>query len=302
MVREFNEAWLLESMTGVGTAHMHAFPCSIEVTIRSLNSRSFDLKCRLPDELSMMEQELSALISKRLVRGRVELAISVKNEGVIRRRLVLDQERAADLLSQLADFQQKNPKLNTQWSLGELLGAGMLICPNEHEQFPDDLPKLVIEAVQKALLELEKARKKEGSLLSPVLKEHLMSADALLASIKVRADSDIKKRHAALTSRIAELFSSLTLHEDRLYQECALLAQRSDFKEEIDRLSAHIEHFSSICQESASKGRRLDFLCQEMLREANTLLTKAFEHAVMTVAIELKAHVERMREQVQNIE
>lgn len=301
MTREFNESWQLESMTGVGIARLQIASCSIEVTIRSLNSRSLDLKCRLPDELALMEQELLRLLSKRLVRGRVELSVAIKNESILKRRLVLDQERAADLLSQLAEFEQKHPTLNTQWSLGQLLETG-IICTSEPEQIHSDLPQLVLEAVQKALLELEKARKKEGLLLSPVLKEQLMCADTLLASIRERMDFDLRKRQKTITNRITELFSSFGLQEDRLYQECALLAQRSDFKEEVDRLLAHIEHFSSICQESSSKGRRLDFLCQEMLREANTLLTKAFEHAVIATAIELKAHVERMREQVQNIE
>lgn len=289
-------------MTGLSHVRLDDASLSVDLTLRTFNSKSLDIKCRLPEELLMLDSELQALISQSLARGRVELSIKVKGALETMALPSFDEQKASHLLNQMLDFMKKNPCLGQELSMGDLLKTGLLVRQVEVAGNEEPVKELVFQGLKRALGQLQKVRRREAELLEPGLKENLLRSRSLLSSIEARADDDIKKRFAAVTARIKELFSTLSIGEDRIYQECAMLAERSDFREETERLSAHIEHFASICQESSPKGRRLDFLCQEMLRESSTLLTKAFEHAVMAIVIELKAEIERMREQVQNIE
>jgi len=295
----------IKSMTGSGHAHFAHEQMSFDLVVKSVNSRGLDIIIRVPKELLWLEADLYALASKAIKRGRLEITVNYEQAGKsVGGELLFRDDQAARLLAQLFDFSKKNHKLKPEITLGELAALGDLI-----ERVPINTPveKLktpALKALEQALSELVKARIFEGQQLSLVLKSSLKLCEKLIKEINARADNDVKNRFLAISARVKELFSSISLdvNPDRLMQECALLAERADFKEEIDRLIAHCEHFVKLCDDLEPKGRRLDFLCQEMLRESSTLLTKAFEHAVMASAIELKAEVERLREQVQNIE
>jgi uncharacterized protein (TIGR00255 family) len=166
----------------------------------------------------------------------------------------------------------------------------------------NNVEQLFLEALQEAVIDLKQAKKSEGQQLANFLAQMLKGCTNVLRAIEIRSQASLKERFSNLKNRLNELVSDIKVDEERIYQEIALLAERSDFKEELDRLSAHIKHFDTICRLREQKGRKLDFLCQEMLRESNTLLSKALDPEVTRLGIDLKAEVERMREQVQNIE
>ncbi len=288
-------------MTGSGHAHFVHEKLSFDLVVKSVNSRGLDISIRLPKEFAWLEADLYALASKNIKRGRLEISLSydalARNVGGT---LLFNEEQAQSLLEQLFKFADKFPTLKPEITLGQLAAMGNLLVEKVPPSPLESLKTPALAGLEKALVELIKARVFEGHQLSLVLKSSLLRCAILVNEIKDRADSDVKNRFVAISSRVKELFSNI--NPDRLLQESALLAERADFKEEVDRLIAHCEHFVKLCNDPEPKGRRLDFLCQEMLRESSTLLTKAFEHAVMASTIELKAEIERLREQVQNIE
>lgn len=295
----------IKSMTGSGHAQGTCEELSFDVALKSVNSRGLDIVIRLPKEFLWLEADFYAVASKKIKRGRLEITVNYEaSQSALSSVLVFNEEQAEKLLAQLLKFSKKFPEIKAEISLGQLALINNIVekvplnTPRENLKIP------ALKALEQALLELVKARAFEGHNLSLVLKSGLETCVKLIGEIKARADNDVKNRFLAISIRVKELFSNISLdvNADRLLQECALLAERADFKEEVDRLIAHCEHFVKLCDDPEPKGRRLDFLCQEMLRESSTLLTKAFEHAVMASAIELKAEIERLREQVQNIE
>jgi uncharacterized protein (TIGR00255 family) len=293
----------IKSMTGSGQAHFVHEGLGFDLVAKSLNSRGLDIIIRLPKELLWLEADFYAVATKKIKRGRLEISIICELSKNLNGELAFNEDQAEKLLEQLFDFSKKFPIIKREITFGQLLSVGNLfeIVPANNLE---SLKIPACEALEKALFELIKARVFEGKQLALVLNNSLERCIDLIKNINIRADSDIKNRFSAISARVKELFSdmSIEINPDRLLQECALLAERADFKEEIDRLIAHCEHFVKLCDDKEPKGRRLDFLCQEMLRESSTLLTKAFEHAVIALAIELKAEIERLREQVQNIE
>lgn len=291
-------------MTGSGHAQFSHEELSFDLFAKSVNSRGLDIIIRLPKELLWLESDFYALASKFIKRGRLELTVNYEQTGKnLGSELVFNQEQATKLLMQLFEFAKDFPDLKQEISLGELASLGVVEKVQTNAPV-EELKKPALKALEQAMGELVKARSFEGDKLSVVLKSSINICVKIIKNISARADNDVKNRFLGISNRVKELFSdiSLDINPDRLLQECALLAERSDYLEEIDRLIAHCEHFVKLCGDLEPKGRRLDFLCQEMLRESNTLLTKAFEHAVMASAIELKAEIERLREQVQNIE
>lgn len=294
--------WSLKSMTGLGHARVELASFGLEVIIKSLNSKSLDIKIKTPRELSVLESVLCSELSGLVNRGRIEILINLASKSSSSLALAFDELAATNALASLEAFAAKNPRLEKNLRIADLLSVQgfwreAITLINQEE-----LSAAVLSSFKDALTDFLSARSTEGQLLAESLKKSLDFCQTQVAMISNRAEVDVKNRYESIRLRVNELFAGFDLNQDRIYQECALLAERSDYKEEIDRLSVHIKHFSSICCSDDSKGRKLDFLCQEMLRESNTLISKAFLHEVMAIAIDLKAEIERLREQVQNIE
>jgi uncharacterized protein (TIGR00255 family) len=288
-------------MTGIGRSRLSSGAMAIEIVIKSVNHRGWDIKYLLPSKLSFLEKDMGALIGDKLCRGRIEVLANIETLASDS-EVVFDDKRVEDLLVKLVRLQEKFPKIAMRMSVGDLISLPGMLRELDPSIAEEDLKTLSLKALEEALMDLGASRAKEGALLTKSLGEMLMTCRALLKAIEGATDSDVGKRFDRLKLRIDELFGEHRLVEDRLYQEAALLAERADFKEELDRLVVHVEHFDLICQKPLSKGRKLDFLCQEMLRESNTLLSKAFDHHTVLKGIDLKVEIERIREQVQNIE
>lgn len=296
---ESAHAGALMSMTGIGHALVNRQGMFLTVTLKSINHRHIEVKSRLPEELYHLEAKVSGVVARQCARGRfdVEIKLDYKDESPT----ILLHERLDPMIKEMSNLKILYPELNFQVTLSDLLTL-VKKTHSTHHHNNNLLDELVEEALDRACCDLIEARLVEGKALAKLIHEMLTKAQQYLVSINARASAQISSRYEALKARLGELFSDIKFSEERLYQELAILCERADFKEEIDRLHAHVDHFYSIMRSSGPKGRKLDFLCQEMLREAGTLLSKAQESPVMVMAIELKALVERIREQIQNIE
>lgn len=297
-----DDAWHLASMTGIGRSSKSNGTIAIEIIARSVNHRGLDIKCRLPHELSFLEPEIYKAVGTNFDRGRVEIDAKLLRSQSKASWISIDEEAMEILLVKLTNLQSRFQHMGLTVSMGDVMSVPGIVRVEEPPIAEIDLKDCALQAISGALVDLKKSRAHEGAILQKVLKEMNSHATELIRTIDAMANADVRQRFEKFKGRIDELTDKFGVNEDRIMQEFALLSERADFKEEIDRLIAHGEHFENICQSGNAVGRKLDFLCQEMLRETNTLMSKAFDSKVTIKAIDLKAEIERIREQVQNIE
>jgi uncharacterized protein (TIGR00255 family) len=299
-----NEKTQLASMTGFARAQGETGPVSWIWELRSVNGRGLDIKLRLPNGLDALEFPLRDLAAKRLKRGNVSGTLTLKRDaasGITADLVAL--ERIKDLAIELAD--------NIPGALpprAELLLGLPGIMRNATAQDDTEEEKAALaEAVRLgfavALEGLVHARAGEGARLAAIATAQLAEISALVEEAAVEAATQPVLHKAKLIAQLAELLGSTpALPEDRIAQEIALLATKSDVREELDRLHAHIAAATALLAEAAGVGRKLDFLMQEFNREANTLCSKSISLPLTSIGLSLKAVIEQLREQVQNIE
>ncbi len=290
----------LRSMTGYG-AGAAELPRGgrLLVRLRALNHRFLDTRLRLPDELLELAPSVERTL-RRLQRGRVEVRVDL--EGECAAGLVLRRERARAALEQLRT-------LRDEVAPGEPLPLSLLSVVPElfapaQGQDPDSWKKALDQALDQAIGQLETMRRAEGEALAADLRARLGHVEQLLARLEQGAPQVAEQLAQRLRERVQRLLQDgVDLEPGRLEQEVALLAERADVAEELTRLRSHVAQFRSLLEAGAEQpvGRRLDFLLQEMAREANTAGVKCAEAGMQHVVVELKAELERLREQVQNI-
>ncbi|MCC4113977.1 YicC family protein [Aromatoleum toluclasticum] len=288
---------MIHSMTGFAVQTRDLGRVSIHLELRSVNSRYLDLFFRIGDELRQAEPSVRELISARLTRGKVECRLNLQTNGGAPRSLALN----AALLDQLGDAEARvRDRLPSaaHLSVAEVLRwPGMLA--DDSVGF-DELQPTVLELAKAALDELVATRRREGDKLAAMIRERLDRMRELVAQAQPRVPALVAEYQEKLTTRLREAVASLD--EDRIRQEVALFAQRIDVAEELSRLTAHIDEVQRILKAGGAAGKRLDFLMQELNREANTLASKSAATEVTGIAMEMKVLIEQMREQVQNIE
>ncbi|AKU14279.1 hypothetical protein AzCIB_4386 [Azoarcus sp. CIB] len=288
---------MIHSMTGFAVQTRDLGRVSIHLELRSVNSRYLDLFFRIGDELRQAEPGIRELISARLTRGKVECRLNLQTNGAGPRSLALN----AALLDQLSDAEARvrdRMPSASHLSVAEILRwPGMLA--DDSVGF-DELQPAVLELAKAALDELVATRRREGDKLAAMIRERLDRMRELVAQAQPRVPELVAEYQEKLTTRLREAVASLD--EDRIRQEVALFAQRIDVAEELSRLTAHIDEVQRILKAGGAAGKRLDFLMQELNREANTLASKSSATDVTGIAMEMKVLIEQMREQVQNIE
>lgn len=285
-------------MTGFGAGEHAAAPRGkVHVELRALNHRFLELRVRAGRELADLASYAELLARERFSRGRIEIAL--RAEGLEGSAPVLDRERAIAAWKQIVE-------LRDAVAPGEPAPLSLLsVVPDlftVNERASDDLKGALRGAFQRAATDLDAMRAKEGAALERVLRAHLARAEALATDIIARAPEALAHAQKRLRERIERLTSSAEVDPARLEQEIAILADRSDIAEEIARLRSHAEQLAQLFGEEAPAGRRIDFLLQEMTREVNTIGSKSADVAIARDVVELKAEVERMREQSQNVE
>jgi len=288
---------MIHSMTGFAAQTRDLGPVSLHIELRSVNSRYLDLFFRIGDELRQAEPALRERITAKLTRGKVECRLNLQTNGAAPRNLALNTA----LLDQLRDAEQlvraRLPQAGCL-SVNEVLRwPGMLA--DDGVSF-EQLQPALLELAQAALDELAATRRREGDKLAAMIRERLVRLRELVAQAEPRVPVIVTEYQERLATRLRDAVASLD--EDRIRQEVALFAHRIDVAEELSRLSTHLDEVERILAAGGAAGKRLDFLMQELNREANTLASKSAATDVTGIAMEMKVLIEQMREQVQNIE
>ena len=294
-------------MTGFGAASLEGGAVSVRAEIRSVNHRHLQVKVRLPSDLGHLEPEVEALVRRRLERGSV-----AANVGVQRRAgasaPVVDVAAARGYLDVLGEL-AGGLGIAREISLDTLVGLPGVLAAREDSSSRDREGELVIRAVGEALDALSKMRAAEGESLRADLEKNAAALAKVAARIAKRMPVVVREHHKSLVRRVDELLSNgragnaaRALGPNDLAREIALLADRLDVSEELARFESHLDQWGKVLAKGGSVGRQLDFLVQELLREANTLGAKCSDARVAHAVVELKSLIERLREQVQNVE
>ena len=297
---------MIKSMTGFASLTHEDDRATIGLTIRAVNHRFLDLQLRMPSSLGDLEPRVRALLQKRLSRGRIELAITVQLRTVAAPTIELNAEFAGALSAAL-DQARARGLVTGQLTPGDLLRLPQAITIRERpvEVDPEIEAKLaasVEQAVDQALADLDAMRTREGDHLRTDLDGRRRMLATLLAQLAAAADEGRVGFETRLQERIRELGFELPVDQAMIAQEIVRTAARSDISEEVTRFRAHLAHWEALQAIDEPCGRKLDFLLQEMNREINTIGAKADGIRVSELIIAAKAELEKMREQVQNVE
>jgi uncharacterized protein (TIGR00255 family) len=289
----------LASMTGFARAEGTAAGVNWTWELRSVNGRGLDLRLRLPPGWDALEPALREAATRVLRRGNVTANLSVKRDA--QGRLVADPAMLEQVLALALDLHARVPGSPVPRAEALLALPGVL-RPAEPDDAIDD-PGAVVAGFRSALASLVAARQAEGARLAATLSSLLDEIAALHRQAATEAADQPELQRARVMENLAALLREApSMPEERIAQEVALLAARADVREEIDRLASHIEAARALLGEAANIGRRFDFLVQEFNREVNTLCSKSASLALTATGLKLKAGIEQMREQVQNIE
>ena len=293
---------MIVSMTGFGDATAEKAGTRYAVEIRSLNNRFFKPIIKLPENVSGLEPELEVLLREKLGRGSITYILKMRSDSA---------EAAYHINTQA--LKAYIEQLQTVKGLDRLLTidlAGLMQLPgvcqeprdetDEIEKHGGTIRQLTIKAIDK----LQVMRQREGSALFEELMKHVSAISTALAEIAKRAPSVIEDYHKRLQQRVNQLLSKaeLRVSEVDLIKEVAVFAERADIAEEIQRLTSHLNAFEDACRKDEHAGRKLDFIAQEMLREANTIGSKANDAPIAKNIVEIKGAIDRLKEQVQNVE
>ena len=291
----------MKSMTGFGRGEYQGEGFSLQVEAKSLNHRFMEIVLRLPRRYQILEERIRREIQVRFNRGRFEIQARLIGTPSGTALLFVDRDLAARYLRILRELKAEFG-LSGEVTVGDLLRLKEIFVLAEAPPEIETLWQEFEPALTQALEALSEMRSQEGIYLREAIYQHLKSLGGLLSSIEGLKEKHLKEAYRRLEERLAKLLRDQGLDPLRLHQEAAVLADRLDFTEELDRLKSHREHFVKIMEGLGPHGRKLDFLCQEMFREINTLANKAASAEISHLAVEVKAVIEKIREQVQNIE
>jgi uncharacterized protein (TIGR00255 family) len=296
---------VIKSMTGFASLTHEDERAAIGVTVRAVNHRFLDVQLRLPQALGDLEPRVRALLQRRVARGRVELAITVQQREPLAPSVELNEEFANALAAAL-DRARARGLVTGPLTPGDLLRMPQAVTVRERS--PEDplveaqLAESVEAAIEKALADLDAMRVREGGHLRADLEARRELLGALIERLKGAAEEGRAALEERLRERVAEAAREWPVDQAMIAQEIVRAAQRSDISEEVTRFRAHLAHWSALTDADEPCGRKLDFLLQEMNREINTIGSKADGLRVSELIITAKAELEKMREQVQNVE
>ncbi|MCG8507561.1 MAG: YicC family protein [Sphingomonadales bacterium] len=289
----------ISSMTGFARATGQDHGYRWAWSLKSVNGRGLDVRCRVPPEVDGLDVEARKRIASRFQRGSVSGVLELATDEATE-RLVVNQgalEQLVEAVQKLGDRPGIEPA-----RLDGLLAVRGVVASAQEAELRETLGPQLLKSLEAALDGLVQARAEEGESLVSVLNELLDTIDDLRGQAVANQTTRLDFIRDRLAGQMAELLGDTTLPEERLAQEVALLAVKADVREELDRLQTHVESARALVGSGEAVGRRLDFLAQELNREANTLSAKAADISLKNIGLELKAAIDQFREQIQNIE
>jgi uncharacterized protein (TIGR00255 family) len=278
-------------MTGFGSAENNDF----RVEIRSLNHRFIDILIKMPPFMSQYEIPLRNILKGRFCRGRFDVTISTNNYKAM--QLKINKELAQNIYTSLQDL-QKELAINGTISIDTLTGYSELLIEEEPKYDIDALYSVFHEAISN----LEAMRMIEGNVLSEELYRRIESLNMMNNEIKLIVPNEVVRWREKLTEKMKLIIDAEAIDANRITQEAAIIAEKIDISEEISRIENHIKQFIEILNNGNIIGRKLDFILQEINREVNTLAYKSSDYNISKLVVEMKTEIEKMREQVQNIQ
>jgi len=291
----------MKSMTGYGRGEAQGAEYSVVVEIRSVNHRYLELYFRLPRQLNMLEDTLKKQMQSKLNRGKADVFLTLNRPGGKKIELTLDKELAIAYHNSLVQ-------------LSGITGLPLAVGAEDVAAFPgvldqqaaeddtEEIAALAKNALAAALEQLIEMRQREGQSLAEDICVRIAQIEAMAAEIEKFVPQLLMEQQIKLRKRVSELLEDVTVDEARLANEVAFLADRTDISEELTRLASHCRQFNETCLLPEAVGRKLDFLTQEMNREINTIGSKSNALVISNQVIEMKSALEKIREQVQNIE
>jgi len=293
---------MILSMTGYGRGELKKENLEILAEVRSLNNRFLDISIRLPGTYSQFEQEVKGIVKQYLNRGRVNVTLTLKHANNLKtNNFKIDRELAQNYFSILNELKSLF-NLSGEISLSHFLNLSNIVTYTEEESPQADIWEMMQEALRLSLNDLCQMRQQEGAELAKDLIRRISCLNDYIDQIELRARQRVTSEFEKLKERIQQLIPNKALDPNRLEMEVALLADRIDVTEECIRFRSHSKMFLNTFENEDAGGRRLNFVTQEMNREANTIGAKANDAEIARLVIQIKEELEKIREQVQNIE
>jgi len=294
---------MINSMTGYGSAQGRLKNITYLAEIKTLNNRYLKTKIKLPENVAFLEADIEHALCENLSRGMVIYSLSAKGASADS-LFDIDEKALKAYTGRLLKIAAQT-KTNATVDIATLMVLPGILKPKlPDEKTVKQMRKTVLDITAKALDKTRQMRKAEGKALRQDLRNHCTVIKNLLKKINRQSETSLKKYREKLRKRVNELLrqAKVKLEEDALAREVAIFADRSDTSEETARLDSHLSQFTTSLQSKEPAGRRLDFLTQEMFREANTIASKAADAETAQWALELKSRIDKIKEQVQNIE
>ncbi|WP_141431242.1 YicC/YloC family endoribonuclease [Bacillus sp. 03113] len=291
---------MVVSMTGFGRSKKESGSCSVIVEVKTVNHRFSEYHFRMPRQFLKMEDKLKKKLSNFIHRGRVEVFVTVEGEGLVHQKVKVDWDLLQKYVEAVTAIREKF-QLKDNVSLHELLNRDDLIHIEEQEEDSPELNLLLLEAVEEAAKQLKKMRLIEGAHLEKDILLHLHTLEKGIETLKEFSPQVILQYEEKLRKKMNEFLDEM-VDEARILSEVAIFSDKADINEELTRLLSHIKQFSNTLLLNEPIGRKMDFLLQEMNREVNTIGAKANHATIGNEVVEMKSLLEKMKEQVQNIE
>jgi len=291
---------MIFSMTGYGKSSSSKNKISAEVEVKSVNSRFFEISLKLPSVLSTYDYEIRERIKTKVQRGKLNVVVHFKKDGVENGIISVDPKKLSIQLSLIKKI-KKAAGIKEEIKLEHLLNSKEIFTSQDNELSKSELD-IIKSALNKALDKLTQMKKKEGAELSRDFSNRIEKISRKVSEIENDYRNSIEEYHNRLKQRIQELTENVEINEDRLNLELALIADRADVTEECVRLKSHLKFFKQSLKNEKEPGKKLNFLCQEMNRETNTISSKSISTSIIHTSVLIKEEIEKIREQIQNIE
>ena len=288
-------------MTGYGRYEIEEKERKVNVEISTVNHRYCDLSIRMPKALTHLEDEIRKCIKQFIARGKVEVSIYITSMSADDVEVVVNEPACTAYIEALRKIGTKLG-LNDNIGMAEVMRLNDVITIQKKQADLEVIWPMIDQALRQALTQLVAMREKEGMILKNDLLEKADNMLRLVGELEHLSVEVVNTYKLKLEERISRLLEEIPVDETRLAMEVALFADRAAIDEELTRLKSHVGQLKIILEEESSIGRKLDFLMQEMNREANTIASKAGDYTITSYAVELKSEIEKIREQIQNIE
>ena len=291
---------MIYSMTGYGKGSAESGKIKIDVEVKSVNSRYLDINLKLPSSLMSRELELREVIKNKINRGKLSIVIQMKNNGYGEDAFNVNKEKLKNYIALIKSL-KKTAKITEKIKLEHLLANKEIFEINEADLTEEEFGTIK-NTLDSALSELQKMKLNEGKELSKDLKKRIGIIETKLSEIEKESSASVKEYFGKLKEKVKLLVEDSKFDGDRLEMELAIIADKADITEECVRLRSHLKFFIDSLEKDSEPGRKMNFLCQEMNRETNTISSKTISTFITHTTVSIKEEIEKIREQIQNIE